>query len=80
MIKKSRSTVEFIARKVSLVLPKSCLAHQRGFGLIYEEQAGGPNKLAGAVFGTITFSDEGTVWMATGVSVRGSPSTWTGNG
>ena len=41
---------------------------------IYEEQASELNKLAGAVFGTITFSDEGTVWMETGVVVKGSPS------
>jgi len=37
-------------------------------------QVSGLNKLAGAVFGTITFSDEGTVWIATGVLVKGSPS------
>jgi hypothetical protein len=73
MIKESKSTVEFVARKVPLVLLKSGLAHRRGFGLTYEEQAGGPNKLAGAVFGTITFSDKGTVWMATGVLAKNSP-------
>jgi hypothetical protein len=49
--------------------------HQRGFELIYEEQAGGLNKLAGAVFDTITFSDKGTVWITTGVLAKGSPST-----
>lgn len=39
-----------------------------------EEQAGGLNKLAGTILGTITFSDEGTVWMVTGVLPKGSPS------
>ena len=75
MIKEPRSTVECIARKVPLVLLKSGLDHQRGFELTYEEQAGGLNKLAGAVFDTITFSDEGKVWITTGVLVKGSPST-----
>ncbi len=35
----------------------------------------GPNKSPAAFFGTMTFSAEGMVRMATGVSVRGSPST-----
>jgi hypothetical protein len=55
------------------------ILHQRGLELTYEEQGEALNKLAGAVFDTITFNDEGTVWMVTGVVVKGSPSTWTGN-